>query len=320
MEYVIGVDLGGTNLKAGALTPDGEILFKKSSPSGINEGRDAAIKRILSIIEDVRFHVRGLRLAGIGFGVPGTVIFSEGTVVQSPNLPGWDGFNVRSELAARLPWPLFVDNDANLFALGEGWVGAAEGVKDFCCLTLGTGVGGGVVFGERLWRGVDGTAGEIGHLVVEPEGLPCNCGGRGCLEMYASATALVRMARDGSGDSACEPLLRRCDGSFNNITADVIADMARFGDMFCKGLFERLAGYLGIGMTDLVNLLNVEMVVIGGGLSQSSDLFLESARAEMLRRAFKVPAERVKVAPARLGKEGGMVGAAFMALKETELL
>jgi len=300
--YVIGIDLGGTNLKVGAVSSDGKILFRLSVSSDIKDGKDATIKRILHSIEEARFNVRGLRLAGIGFGFPG-LISPNGVISNAPNLPDWEGASLKNELADKLSAPLFFDNDANLFALGEGWLGVAKDAKSFCCLTLGTGVGGGIVLDGNLWHGADGMAAEIGHIIVEPDGVSCMCGGRGCLEMYASASALVRMAKEGVGDGSSVPP-----------SADAIAQLARSGDPYYRGIFNKLARYLGIGITDLVNLLNIDMIVIGGGLSQSSDLFLESARKEMRKRAFKVPADRVRVVPAQLGDDAGIVGAAFLAL------
>ncbi|MCP3678320.1 MAG: ROK family protein [Deltaproteobacteria bacterium] len=304
-DYVIGVDIGGTNLKIGALLPNGEVLCKMTTPSQVHEGRDSVIKRILSAIEEVKCRAGELDLAGVGIGIAGAVNQRDGMVVQAPNLPGWEGFRVVEELSEVLSCPIVIDNDANVFTLGEGWRGAARESRNFCCLTLGTGVGGGLVLDGRLWYGVDGTAGEVGHIVVEPDGIQCDCGSRGCLEMYASATALVRMARE--------------KGEGEGITADEIARRARGGDEQCRHLFFSLARYLGIAMTDLVNLLNLDMIVLGGGLSVSCDLFLDEARKEMLDRSFTVPGERVKVLPAELSSEGGMIGAAFLALQRAEM-
>jgi glucokinase len=300
-DYVIGVDIGGTNLKIGALLPNGDVLYKMTTPSQVQEGRDSVINRIVNAIEEVERRAGELDLAGVGIGIAGAVNQRDGMVVQAPNLPGWEGFRVVEELSEVLSCPIVIDNDANVFTLGEGWRGAARESRNFCCLTLGTGVGGGLVLDGRLWYGVDGTAGEVGHIVVEPDGIPCDCGSRGCLEMYASATALVRMARE--------------KGEGEGITADEIARRARGGDEQCRRLFARMARYLGIGMTDLVNLLNLDMIVLGGGLSESCDLFLDEARKEMLDRSFTVPGERVKVVPAELSSEGGMIGAAFLALQ-----
>jgi len=302
--YVIGVDLGGTNLKAGALLSDGEILYRTATPSRVDEGRDSTVRTIIAAIEEVRSRVEGGRLAGVGIGIAGAVKQREGIVVQAPNLPGWEGFSIVGALSEAVPCPVFIDNDANLFTLGEGWSGAARESANFCCLTLGTGVGGGLVLDGKLWHGVDGTAGEVGHIVVEPDGIECPCGGRGCLEMYASATAIVRMAVE--------------EGVKGTLTTDELARRAREGEEQCGALFSRAARYLGIGMTDLVNLLNIDMIVCGGGLAGSSDLFLDEARREMVERSFAIPGERVKVVTAELGSEGGMVGAAFLALQSGE--
>lgn len=312
MRYFIGVDLGGTNLKVGAVSTKGEVLFRTEAPSDVKGGRDALLKKILNVIEETRHMVKGKRLSGIGLGVPGIVSPETGIVAQSPNLAGWVDFNIKDALAEKLSWPLYVENDANAFALGEGWTGAAVGIKNFCCLTLGTGVGGGIILNGSLWHGVDGFAGEIGHIVVEPDGVPCNCGSQGCLERYVSANGLVRMAQEGKDDILAAPLLKGC-GGVDGLSAKAIADFARQGDPFCAGLFQKLARYLGIGLADIVNLLNIEMIVVGGGLSNASDLFLSAAREEMLKRSFKVPGHRVKVVPARLGDNGGIIGAAFIA-------
>ncbi|MBI3755678.1 MAG: ROK family protein [Deltaproteobacteria bacterium] len=272
------------------------------------------MKKILNAIEETRHSIKGKKLAGIGLGIPGIIAPETGTVIQSPNLTGWVNFNIKDVLADKLPWPLYVENDANAFALGEGWAGAAIGINNFCCLTLGTGVGSGIVLNGRLWRGVDGFAGEIGHIVVEPDGASCGCGSWGCLERYVSANGLVRMAEEGKDDRLAAPLLKSC-GGVHGVSAKAIADFARHGDPFCIGLFKRLARYLGIGLADIVNLLNIEMIVIGGGLSNVSDLFLASAKEEMLKRSFKVPGRRVKVVAAKLGENGGILGAAFIAVK-----
>ena len=314
LQYVIGVDLGGTNLKVGAVSTKGEVLSSAEMPSDVKDGRPALLKKILNAIEETRHKIKGKRLSGIGLGVPGIIAPETGTVIQSPNLTGWVNFNIKNALADKLAWPLYIENDANAFALGEGWVGAAAGIRNFCCLTLGTGVGGGIVLNGNLWHGVDGYAGEVGHVVVEPDGVPCACGSWGCLERYVSASALVRMAREGKDDKSAAPLLKSC-GGVDGLSAKAIAELARQGDLFCIGLFMRLARYLGIGMDGVINLLDIEMLVIGGGLSKASDLFLASAREEMLKRSFKVPGHGVKVVPAKLGDNGGIIGAAYVALK-----
>lgn len=313
LQYVIGVDLGGTNLKVGAVSTKGEVFCSAEMPSDVKDGRPALLKKILNAIEETRHKVKGKRLSGICLGVPGIITPETGTVIQSPNLTGWVNFNIKNVLADKLAWPLYVENDANAFSLGEGWVGAAAGIRNFCCLTLGTGVGGGIVLNGNLWHGVDGFAGEIGHIVVEPDGVPCACGSWGCLERYASASALVRMAKEGKDDKSAVRLLKSC--GVDGLSAKAIAELARQGDLFCISLFKRLARYLGIGMAGVVNLLNIEMIVIGGGLSKASDLFLTSAREEMLKRSFKVPGQGVKVVPAKLGDNGGIIGAAYIALK-----
>ncbi|MFQ5329506.1 MAG: ROK family protein [Thermodesulfobacteriota bacterium] len=304
-DYVIGVDIGGTNIKIGALLSNGDILTQMAVPSQVQEGRGQVVTILVDSVNEIKRQVGDRNCAGVGIGIAGAVNQRDGVVVQAPNLPGWEGFRIVDELSELLSCPIIIDNDANVFTLGEGWRGAARESMNYCCLTLGTGVGGGLVLDGRLWRGVDGTAGEVGHLVVEPDGVPCECGGRGCLEMYASATALVRMARE--------------DGVGEGITANEIASRARGGDKQCRSLFDRMARYLGIGLTDIVNLLNIDMIVLGGGLSASCDLFLDEARREMVDRSFTVPGERVEIVPAKLSSDGGMVGAAYLAIERAEM-
>lgn len=300
MGYVIGIDLGGTNLRIGAVTLDGRVVHRLSRKTEVELGVLSIMEGILADIEKVMEGVQGMELMGIGLAIPGAILIEKGIITQSPNLTGWDGFHLRDYLSERLTHPFFIDNDANAFAIGEGWMGRARGIKNYCVLTLGTGIGGGIVLNGEVWHGPDGTAGEVGHIVVEPDGCPCRCGGWGCLEVYASSTGLVRMAKEVG-----------CGGE---IPPEVIAQRAQAGDELYKGLFHRLGRYLGIAMATLVNLLNLELIIIGGGLAKASSLFLDIARDEIKKRALKMPGERVKIEITGCGDDGGVLGAAYIAL------
>jgi len=207
--YSIGVDLGGTNLRIAAVTDKGELLEKITLGTKVSLGRD-------HVINDMCDAIRGLSekykqtasLCGMGIGVPGIIDMKTGMLRESPNLPGWADYPVRDEIERRLATRVILDNDANVAALGEKWLGAAKEVDDVAMLTLGTGVGGGLVLGGRIWHGMTGMAGEFGHITVEPEGVQCNCGNRGCVEQYASASAVVRMARESIAGGASSLLAR----------------------------------------------------------------------------------------------------------------
>src|SRR5512146_1871527 len=195
--FAIGVDLGGTNLRIAAVDENGVLLEKVTTGTQVSRGRDSVIDEMTKAIRDVVLkHKAKGELLGIGIGVPGAIDLESGMLYKSPNLPGWDNYPVREEIERRLNTKVILENDANAAAMGEKWLGAGRDYPSMCMLTLGTGVGGGIVMNNRIWHGMTGMAGELGHMNVEPEGAPCGCLSRGCIEQYASATAIVRMARE----------------------------------------------------------------------------------------------------------------------------
>ena len=196
-KFAISVDLGGTNLRIAAVDSNGKTLEKITTSTEVARGRDVVIDEMCAAIQQIVSRLRGAgELAGIGIGVPGIIEMQTGMLRESPNLPGWHNYPVRDEIERRLKTTVVLENDANAAALGEKWLGAGANVDDMCMLTLGTGVGGGLVLQKKIWQGMTGMAGEIGHMNVVPDGHPCNCGSRGCLEQYASATAVKRMAAE----------------------------------------------------------------------------------------------------------------------------
>jgi glucokinase len=224
-------------------------------------------------------------LLGIGIGVPGIIDMKTGTVRSAPNLPGWAGIPVQVEIERRLQTRVFLENDANAAALGEKWLGAARDAEHMAILTLGTGVGGGIVFGERIWHGMTGMAGEFGHITVEPEGVPCGCGNRGCLERYSSATAIVRMAREASVRNPASALSRIANSNVE-LNAKAVYNLAIQGDEDAKKIFHRVGWALGIAIAGLVNSLNLSMYVIGGGASSAWDAFSPTLFEELRQRSL----------------------------------
>jgi glucokinase len=229
-KFAIGVDLGGTNLRIAAVNANGKMLERLTTSTEVARGRDLVIDEMCATIQQMtaRFHGAG-ELMGIGIGVPGIIEMHTGTLRESPNLPGWQDYPVHDEIEHRLGTTVVLENDANAAALGEKWLGAAASVNDMCMLTLGTGVGGGVVLQGRVWHGMTGMAGELGHINVDPNGPPCNCGSRGCLEQIASATAVKRMAVEMVATGKAPELARAMDED-PEFSSKVVHQMATQGD------------------------------------------------------------------------------------------
>ena len=311
---ICAVDLGGTNLRAANIDREGQIHERARLATPKTTNPDDIVVAIASAVKtcDEQAAARNARVESISIVVPGSVQAATGLVVNAPNVPSIINFQLSAALGANLRRPVIIENDANAAALGEMWQGSARGCQTIVCLTLGTGVGSGIILDGELWRGIDGTAGEIGHTSIDPfGGVQCNCGSVGCLEVYASATAIVRMAREGLLAYPESALAKIGD---EELTAATIATAASEGDEFARGVFKRVGVYLGIAAANIVNTLNPEMIVIGGGVSAAFDLFAPTARNEMKQRAFPVPAARCQIVKAECGDDAGLLGAAWLAL------
>jgi glucokinase len=283
--FSIGVDLGGTNLRIAAVDQQGRLLEKVTLGTQVALGREQVINDMCDAIRHLADKNRSSSLQGIGIGVPGIIDMKTGMLRESPNLPGWANSPVQAQIEQRLGTRVILENDANAAAFGEKWLGAARDVDNMAMLTLGTGVGGGVVLGGRIWHGMTGMAGEFGHITVEPEGVPCPCGNRGCLEQYASATAVVRMAREAI-TSGRAPGLQRAASSDPEFSAKAVYNLAIQGDEEAKKIFRRVGRALGIGLADLVNALNLPMYVVGGGVSSAWEAFSPVIFEELRQRSM----------------------------------
>jgi glucokinase len=297
-ELVIGMDLGGTNLRVAAVDREGEVVAFRREETVAREGPAPVIERIVAAVNAVAARVRGegASVRGVMLGAPGIIASEQGTVVSSPNLPGWREVPLRDLVAAGVGMPVSLENDANAAAYGEYWRGAGRDCASMVLLTLGTGVGGGLVLGGELWRGADGMAGEIGHVTVEPGGRTCRCGNAGCLETYASATGIVDRYRE-------------LAGAEETASAEQVRARALEGDANARQAYREAGRALGLAFATLVNLLNPERIVIGGGVLPAWDLFMPPAEQELRRRAFAAPAARVRFARAALGDLAGVTGA-----------
>jgi glucokinase len=284
-DFAIGVDLGGTNLRIAAVSSDGELLEKVALSTKLALGRDHVIGEMCDAIQRLtsKYKEAG-KFLGAGIGFPGIVDMQTGMLRKAANFPGWENYSAREEIEQRLGTRVVLENDARVAALGEQWLGAARGVSNMAVLTLGTGIGGGIVLGGKIWHGMNGMAGEFGHVTIEPEGRPCGCGNRGCAEQYASASAIVRMAREAiaSGEA---PSLAEAASSDAEFGAKSIYNLAIQGDEPARRIFKNFGRYLGLLLADLVNVLNLEMYVIGGGASSAWDAYAPSMFEELRQRS-----------------------------------
>jgi len=285
-DYSIGVDMGGTNLRIAAITTEGQLLEKITLGVKVAMGRDYVIGEMCDAIHRLTEQYRGTgRFVGAGIGVPGIIDMETGMMRKSANLPGWSDYPVRDEIERRLGAKVFLDNDANVAALGEKWLGAGRDADNMAMLTLGTGIGGAIVLKGKLFYGMSGMAGEFGHVTVEPNGVLCGCGNRGCAERYASATAIVRMAREAI-ESGEAPELAKAANADPEFSAKSIYNLAIQGDAAAQRIFQRFGEVLGILLADLVNVLDLDMFVIGGGVVSAWDAFAPRMFAELRERSL----------------------------------
>lgn len=313
-KLVCAVDLGGTNLRAATIDSSGRLHERVKSQTPRTEIPAEIVDAIARAVGQCEAEAanRDASIDVVSVVVPGSVHSETGAVVNAPNVPAIVDFGLAEALETELQRPVLIENDANAAAVGEMWQGAARGGRTIVCLTLGTGVGSGIILNGELWRGADGTAGEIGHTSVHPFGrVRCKCGNIGCLEVYASATGIVRMTREGLAVHSGSGLNSL---AYDNLTAKAIAEAAASGDDLALEIFRKMGTYLGIAAANIVNTLNPEMIVIGGGVSAAFDLFAARAREEMMRRAFPVPAARCQIVKAECGDDAGLLGAAWLAL------
>jgi glucokinase len=305
---VLTVDLGGTKIIAAVVLPDGKIISRNYCLTMA----EAVSDRILSAVDRAiaQAKLKTSELIGIGIAAAGILDTNRGIVTTSPNLPDWRNVPLRDILADKSGVVTYIINDANAAALGEHRFGAGKGFDNIIYLTVSTGIGGGIIVDGELYSGTDGCAGEVGHMTIEADGPQCHCGNYGCLEALASGWAVAKAAitRINSGEKSS--IIELVDGSLESITAETVAVAARRGDRLAADIVSEAAKYLGIGLANLVNIFNPELIVIGGGLSKMGDLLLKPARKELKERAFQLPADTVRVVRARLGSNAGIVGAA----------
>jgi glucokinase len=290
--------MGGTNLRAAAVDETGKMLDKIAMHTDLAAGPDVVLSEMVAAIEKLRDRFGKDGLKGVGVGVPGFILFDQGIVVGANNLPEFDHYPMRDQIERRLGSRVFLENDANAAALGEKWIGAGHDVDDLVLLTLGTGVGGGIIIGGRVMRGSQGMAGELGHMTVVPNGNPCGCGNSGCLEKHASATAISAMGR--------------LSGLGPNLTSEDVYKLAVGGEAKAKAIFRSMGEALGIAIASLVNIFNFPLFLLSGGPLPAWDFFAPAMIAEVERRSFTYRNAPTRIEHAALGNEAGLYGAAHI--------
>lgn len=309
-ELAIGIDLGGTNIKGGLLDRDARLVEHESIETQADGGRDHVIERIVGLIELLRQRSHG-PVAGVGIGAPGPMSHRDGIIHQAPNLPGWKAVPIRDILARRTGLPVALENDANAAAFGEYTAGAGRGVKRMFMMTLGTGVGGGLVIDGRLERGHFDSAGEVGHVILHPGGRPCPCGQLGCFERYASANAV--------GERLLEAIASGETSSLAGVAAPDSRDVlhaAEAGDPLARRIWQETCDALGVGCVNVQHLLNPELIVLTGGLIAAGEALLRPVRAAFGRFTWKMARDFPRIEFATLGGDAGVIGAAALVFVE----
>lgn len=315
---VLAIDLGGTKINAAIISNKGQIRAKEYRLTLASKGPEIVISRIFSAIDHLlnTENINIAQLDSISIAAAGAIDINRGLVTASPNLPDWRDIALRDILKEKYGINTILINDASAAALGEHYFGAGRGVNNLVLLTLGTGIGGGIIINGKLYSGVNGSAGEIGHMTIDINGIRDTCGNVGCLETLASGTAIAReaMRRIRQGEKTF--LTEIVQGKVENITAEKVEIAARGGDSLAMEVISQAGTYLGVGLVNVVNIFNPEMIIIGGGVAKMADLLLNPARQIVRERAFQLAVGAVRVVPAQLGNDAGILGAAVFAFQQ----
>jgi glucokinase len=315
VRYIIGVDLGGTNIVCGAMPEDGSRqIATRTEPTRSTQGAEAVVDRIARMIHTVvaetiaETGARRSDFLGVGLGSPGPLDREKGVVLMTPNL-GWQNFPLRAEVVERVGMPATLDNDANCATLGEWWLGAARGANNVIGITIGTGIGGGIIIDGRLFHGASDVAGELGHTTIDSTGRRCKCGNYGCLEAYASGPAIADRAREALAGAEASILTEMVGGQLDLITAAVVYEAAQRNDDLAREVVRETARFLGAGIANMLNMLNPNIVVVMGGVTQAGDALMDPLRAEVRRRAFRPAVDACEIVLGTLPGTAGVVGA-----------
>ncbi len=315
-QLVIGIDLGGTKISTALVNRSGGIIARDYRRTEATEGQQAVVARMLDAAREVMAQsgVTRSQITAVGIGAPGPLDIKTGMTMSPPNLPGWRCVPLRQLVEDGLGITAFLEKDTNAAALGEFHFGAGRGTRHMIYVTASTGIGSGLILDGKLYYGADGMAGEIGHTTILPDGPLCGCGNRGCLESLASGTAIAHLARERVNRGISTRITELAENNLDRITAELVAKAAAQGDIEAREILAQAMNYLGIGVANLVNLFNPQLIVIGGGLTHIGEELFELVRNAIIRHAFPRPAQTVRVARAELGDQVGILGTAAVAL------
>lgn len=310
--YNLGIDLGGTNIKAGIVDENNAVIFKSSVPTGVADGNEAVVENIVKACAIV-LHNAEITLAdieNIGIGTPGAVNSGTGVVERAENMR-FENFPLAAKLEEKINRKVYIENDANAAALGEYVAGAAKGAKNAVCVTLGTGVGGGIIIDGRLYSGANYAGGELGHTVINFDGKHCNCGRSGCWERYASVTALIEQTKTAMEENADSALWKFADGSIENVNGKTAFDAMRAGDKVGTAVVDKFIGYISCGITNMVNIFQPDVICIGGAISKEGDYILTALKKLVEKERFtKENTKQSEIVMATLENDAGIIGAA----------
>lgn len=312
MKYYVGLDLGGTSLKYALGDRAGNILAKLSRPSHVTEPREKIFSNMISAVEKLMAlaETHDLQVAAIGVGSPGNVDFEQGRIISSANIKDWADAPIREKLQSKFHLPVWTDNDANMVAIAEARVGAGRGFNHILFVSVDSGIGGGIVINGQLYRGGSFNAAEIGHISIDYDGLPCYCGGKGCLERYASAQAIVDLYRKKLVDDNQEY-------EEELLSTELVFERARNGDTLAREALDENTEYLGIGLANAVNLLNPQAIILGGSVTDAGEDYIGRVRKVVFERALRTSLPGLRLLKARLGNDAGVIGAILLAADNT---
>ncbi len=309
----IGIDVGGTNVKIALVDVKGKIVYSNSVPTRAEMGYEYTVNNIKQAIYDLLKETKLTTkdIEGIGFGFPGQVDYKAGIVRNAPNIPGWVEVPIAKLIEDEFKIPTRVDNDVRCAALGELNYGAGKGCENLICITVGTGIGSGLILNGKLVRGASNAAGEIGHIKLQMNGGPiCGCGDTGCLEAFASGPSIVAMAEDYIKGGKSTKFREMANGS--PITPYIVCEAAKAGDPVAQRIFTIMGEYIGIGLASVVNLLNPEKIIVGGGVADAGDILLKPMTEALKKRAMKIAGSAVEIVPAQLGNTAGVIGSSLL--------
>jgi glucokinase len=323
MKYAVGVDLGGTNIVTILMNEKGKIITRDKRATEVSKGKNHVLKRISGGIESVlgpaaRSPQPAADVAGIGIGTPGLVNLDKGILYESPNFPDWNNVPLARIFKKRFDVPVFIENDANSAALGEWWIGAGKRTRYMICLTLGTGIGGGIIIDGKVYHGANGFAGELGHISLSFDGPKCGCGNVGCLETYAPAIGIIRRTKEALKKNRKSLIYKLIGGNLNKVTPAIVTQAARKGDKLAGKIWDDTGYYLGSAIADYVNIFNPEIVVLTGGLTGAGNLLFKPMWKTVRKRAFRNAVKNLKILPGKIPDDAGAVGAAKTAFQRAQ--